>query len=139
MRLRRKRLPPELEAPFEAFNAVLAEVEPAKAVLTEVMPTTRLPGRPLPDVLLEFEERIGRALEVMPAWRRAETEEVWGRCADGLAEALLRAQRLREESPELGGFEGLIWTVEHLMSPLDPFEAGAERFNAMRKSSHRLV
>lgn len=139
MKLRRKRLPPELESSFEAFNAVLAEVEPAKAVLTEVMPTTRLPGRPLPDALLEFEERIGRALRAMPDWRRPETEEVWQRCTDGLAEALVRAHWLREEAPELGGFEGLIWTVEHLMAPLDPFEAGAERYRAMRRASHRLV
>jgi hypothetical protein len=130
-----------LEASFEVFNTVVAEVEQAKAVLTEVMPTTRLPGLPLPDAVFEFEERIGRALETTPGWRRPETEEVWARCTAGLVEALGRAHRLRDEAPELGGFEGLIWAVEHLMSPLDPFEDAAERFRALRtaRAEHRLV
>ena len=61
---RRKRLPPELEAPFETFERVLAEVEPAKEALTEAMPTTRLPGRPRPDALAEFEERLSTAMFV---------------------------------------------------------------------------
>jgi hypothetical protein len=132
VRLRRKHLPVELEECFETFDAVLAEVEPAKAALAAVMPTTRLPGLPLPDAVMEFEERIERAIEVMPGWRRPETEVVWGACDAGLAEALARSRRLRDEAPELGGFEGLIWAVEQLMSPLDPFEAAAERFRALR-------
>lgn len=129
---RRKRLPPELEQPFQAFESVLAEVEPAKRVLTEVMPTTRMPGHPLPDALSEFTERLERASRTMPAWRRAETEESWSACAAGIDEALDRARRLREEAPDLGGFEGLIWAVESLLDPLEPFREAAERFRSLR-------
>jgi hypothetical protein len=129
---RRRRLPPELEAPYEAFERVLAEVEPAKEALTEVMPTTRLPGRPLPDALAEFEDRLDHARDAMPGWRRPETEPEWAACAAGIEEAAARAARLREDAPDLGGFEGLIWAVGSLLDPLEPFRVAAERFRSFR-------
>ena len=129
---RRKQLPDELAGPFDAFTAVLAELEPAKRALTTVMPTTRLPGTPLPDALVEFEAAIGRAQALMPTWRVAAVEIQWAACQAGLAEGLERARRLREDAPELGGFEGLIWVVERLLDPLEPFEAAAARFRALR-------
>jgi len=85
-----------------------------------------------PDALAEFEERLATARQTMPAWRRPETEAEWAACAAGIDEALLRARRLREEAPDLGGFEGLIWNVENLLDPLDPFEAAVERFRSLR-------
>jgi len=128
---KRKRLPVELEAPFAAFRAVLDELEPAKAALTEVMPTTRLPGRPLPDALLEFEGGLERARPLMRAWRAPKVESEWTACAAGLDEAAARARSFREEAPELGGFEGLIWAVEHLLAPLDAFASADERFREL--------
>ncbi|MDH5314496.1 MAG: hypothetical protein OEW66_11780 [Actinomycetota bacterium] len=129
---RRKRLPAGLVGSFEAFERVLSEIEPAKEALTEVMPTTRVPGRPLPDALVEFVERLERARAAMPAWRCAEIEPEWSACANGVDEALGRARRLREDAPDLGGFEGLIWAVEELLDPLEPFRSAAERFRSMR-------
>jgi hypothetical protein len=132
MVFRRKRLPAELEPSQETFERVLGEVEPAKQALTEVMPTTRLPGRPLSDALAEFEERLGCARGAMAAWRRPEVEQEWVACFAGIDEALERARRLREGAPDLGGFEGLIWAVENLLDPLEPFEAAVERFRSLR-------
>lgn len=132
MMWRRKRLPAELAGPFDAFTAVLAEIEPAKRALTMVMPTTRLPGTPLPDALFEFESGLGRAQALMPAWRVEPVEHEWLACDAGLTEGLDRARRLREEAPDLGGFEGLIWAVERLLDPLEPFEAAATRFRSLR-------
>jgi hypothetical protein len=129
---RRRRLPPELEPARDAFDQVLAEVEPAKAALADCMPTTRLPGRPLPDALTDYEGHLERARELMPAWRRPEIETEWLACDAGVADALALARRLREEAPDLGGFEGLLGTVESLMDPLDPFEAASDRFRALR-------
>lgn len=128
----RRRLPPELEPVRDAFDAVLAEVEPAKAALTDCMPTTRLPGRPLPDAIADYEAHLERARGLMPSWRHAELETEWRACVRGLGDALALARRLREEAPELGGFEGLLGAVESLMDPLDPFEAAAERFRELR-------
>ena len=105
---------------------MLREIEPAKAALAGVMPTTRMPGRALPDALLDFEDRL------MPGWRCPQTEDVWTVCESGIAEARTRAQRLREDAPELGGFEGLIWAVEHLMEPLGAFEGAAKRFGELK-------
>ena len=131
MRLRRERLPPELEVTFAAFRRVLDQIEPAKAALTEVMPTTRLPGRSLPDALLEFEEGVARARALMPTWRADAIEPAWSACDEGIDEALRRARRLREEAPELGGFEGLIWAVEELLGPLEVFASAAARFREL--------
>jgi hypothetical protein len=131
---RRKRLPDELVGPHESFVQVLAQIEPAKEALTEVMPTTRLPGRPLPDALAEFERRLDAAREVMPGWRRGETEAVWTACDAGIAEALARARCMREDAPDIGGFEGLIWAVEELLDPLEPFRGAAEHFHSLRVS-----
>jgi len=128
MILRRKRLPEALEPAHEAFVEVLGEVEPAKSALASVMPTTRMPGRPLTDAVLEFEERLGRTRGLMPAWRVTEVEREWAACDAGVTEALERARRLREEAPDLGGFEGLIWAVGELLAPLEPFEAAERRF-----------
>jgi hypothetical protein len=130
--LRRKRLPEDLMEPLERFHDVLAEVEPAKAALTDVMPTTRMPGRSLPDALLEFETHLERAETLMPGWRRPQTQDAWAACESGVRDALSRSRRFREEAPDLGGFEGLIWAVEHLMDPLEAFGAADERFRALR-------
>lgn len=131
MILRRRRSSPELRASLAAFRAVLEHLEPAKAALTEVMPTTRMPGRSLPDALLEFEEGLKRAAPLMPAWRTPALEEEWVACDEGLVQAGERARRFREDAPELGGFEGLIWAVEELMAPLDGFATAAERFREL--------
>lgn len=134
---RRKRLPPELVAPHDAFTDVLDEVEPAKVALTDCMPTTRMPGRPLPDALVDYEAHLGRARDLMPGWRCPPVEAEWTACGVALGRAVALAQRLRSEAPDLGGFEGLLGTVEELMDVLAPFEAAAARFDAMRVRPER--
>lgn len=128
----RRELPAELVPSFRAFGAVLAEIEPAKAELAEVMPSNRLPGRSLVDALGGYEERLARARAIMPAWRRPEVESEWIACDEGLARGLALAARLRQEAPDLGGFEGLLGTVQDLLDQLDPFVTGAERFASLR-------
>jgi hypothetical protein len=132
MILRRKRLPASLERPLRGFRTVVAEVEQAKAAMTDVMPTTRLPGRPVPDALLAFEEHLARAESLMASWRAPQVEAVWQDCRTAVDESRARAGRLRDEAPELGGFEGLIAMVEGLMAPLEAFERAAARFRGLR-------
>jgi hypothetical protein len=131
--LRRKRLPAELQPSLEAFRAVVEEVEAAKSVMTSTVPTTRLPGTPLPDALLDLEAHLGRARDRMPAWRHPAVETEWRACGEGIEESLRRASTLRAEAPELGGFEGLIWAVDQVLAPLEAFEAAAERFRSLRR------
>jgi hypothetical protein len=133
----RRRLPPELERPFAAFSDVVADLEPAKAGLTRVLPTTRLPGTPLPDALAAYEAALERAETRMPTWRHPAIEESWLACRDGVAAARDRAERLRQEAPEIDGFEGLIGAVEHLLDPLEPFEAAAAAFRGLRRGGRR--
>jgi hypothetical protein len=131
--LRRRRLPPDLDAALEGLRSVVKEVEEAKRAMTATVPTTRLPGTPLPDALLELEERLDRASALMAAWRRPAVEPEWRACDEGIAESRRRAAELRREAPELGGFEGLIWAVDRVLAPLEAFEAAAERFRTLRR------
>ena len=134
---RRKELPVELRAPYEAFHAVLEEIEPAKAGLADVLPSTRLPGRPLNDAVGEYRTRLMRATSGMAAWRGPELEDVWWACTEGLAHGIDRATRLLERDQDPAGFEGLLGTVEQLMDPLDPFAAAEERFRSLRRRPRR--
>ena len=131
--LRRTKLPDAIARSLDAFRAVVAEVAAAKDVMTSTVPSTRLPGTPLAEAIAQFEDHVGRARELMPAWRHPEVEEEWLACEAGIEGSLERARRLREEPPDLGGFEGLIWVVDQVLAPLEAFEAAAERFRTLRR------
>lgn len=130
---RRKELPRHLLDAQEAFHAVLHEVEPAKAGLADVLPSTRLPGRPLNDAVGEYRTRLERASRSMAGWRCPELEDAWRACADGLDVGIDRASRLLATDEDPPGFEGLLGTVEQLMDPLEPFAAAEERFRSLRR------
>ena len=130
---RKRRLPAELAAPLEALRKVVAEVELGKEAMTSTVPTTRLPGTPLPDALVDFEEHLDSAKQLMPSWRQPDVEAEWRDCDEAIGESLRRAAKLREEAPDLGGFEGLIWAVDQVLAPLEAFEAAAERFRSLRR------
>jgi hypothetical protein len=137
MMFRRKALPDELVPSFRAFHELLEEIEPAKAGLTEVVPGTRLPGRPLDDALAGFVARLTRARDLMAAWRRPELEDEWSACMDGLAIALDRATQLLDDAYEASGFGSLIGVVEGLLDPLEPFAQAEERFASFRRRTER--
>ena len=130
---RRKRLSPELETALANLRAVVGQVEAAKQAMTGTVPSTRSAGTPLAEGILELEQRLAAAQELMPGWRHPELDAEWRGCEAGIEESLDRARRLREDPPELGGFEGLIWAVDQLLAPLEAFEAAAERFRTLRR------
>lgn len=134
---RRRRLPPQLEGPFEAFRALLGPLERARSVLTEAVPSTRLPGRPFAEVLAEFEELLRGVEPAMVGWRATELEDEWSACSRGLHDALALAERVRLGATAPAGFEGLIGTIGDLLAPLDAFAAAAERFRDLRRSGAR--
>ena len=131
----RKQLPPELEEPYRAFLRVLEEIEPAKAGLADVLPGTRLPGRPLNDAVEEYVSRLVRAKPTMRDWQVPALEPEWRACSEGLERAVDRGRRVLALDREPEGFEGLLGAVEYLMDPLDPFVAAAERFRRLRRRS----
>ena len=130
---RRKRLSPELDAALGDLRVVVEQVEAAKQAMTRTVPSTRSAGTPLAEAILELEQLLTSARELMPAWRHPDLEDEWLACDAGIRESLERARRLREDPPELGGFEGLIWAVDRLLAPLEAFEAAAERFRTLRR------
>jgi hypothetical protein len=130
---RRKQLSPELDAALVNLRAVVEQVEAAKGAMTGTVPSTRSAGTPLAEGILELEQRLAAAQELMPTWRHPDLEAEWLACDAGIRESLERARGLREDPPELGGFEGLIWAVDQLLVPLEAFEAAAERFRTLRR------
>jgi hypothetical protein len=132
VRFRRKRLPAELAPAFDAFQRVLDEIEPAKAGLTDIVPGSRLPGRPVGDALAEFVASLDRASALMAAWRRPKLETVWSACADGLAQARADAAVLAEAT-EAAGFGDLLGIVERLLDRLEPFADAEAKFGELRR------
>jgi hypothetical protein len=131
--MRRKRLPTELESSLVGLREVVAEIQVGKEAMTGTVPSTRSAGTPLAEGILELEQRLAAAQGLMPAWRHPDLEDEWLACDAGIRESLERARRLREDPPELGGFEGLIWVVDQVLAPLEAFEAAAERFRTLRR------
>jgi hypothetical protein len=132
MTLRRKRLPPDLEGRRRAFDDLVTELEGAKAALTEAVPGTRMPGRPLADCIAVFEDGLHAVERGMDAWRSPQVEEVWVGASGGLGEALALARRVRVQGPEPVGFEGLIGLIGEMLAPLEAFGVAVERFRSLR-------
>ena len=132
---RRKQLPHDLERRLADLRAVVVEVDAAKDVMTSTVPSTRLPGTPLAEAIAELEDHLRRAQNLMPGWRHQEVEEEWLACEAGIEESLERVRLLRENPPDLAGFEGLIWVVDQVLAPLEAFESAAERFRSLRRRS----
>jgi hypothetical protein len=130
---RRKRLPREFDPSLNALRAVAHEIEAAKDAMTGTVPSTRSAGTPLAEGILELEQHLRAAQALMPAWRHPELQDEWRACDAAIRESIERARRMREDPPDLGGFEGLIWAVDRLLAPLEAFEAAAERFRTLRR------
>ncbi|HEX5937043.1 MAG TPA: hypothetical protein VFZ75_05040 [Actinomycetota bacterium] len=131
--IRQRGLPTELEVALDGLRAVVIEVEAAKEAMTSTVPSTRLPGTPLAEAIAELEDHLARAQDLMPTWRHPDVEDEWLASESGIGDSLERARQLREDPPELGGFEGLIWVVDQVLAPLEAFEAAAERFRSLRR------
>jgi hypothetical protein len=133
VKLRRRRLPEELRAPARAFDDLVPALERAKAALTDAVPGTRLPGRPLAEALWAFETGLREVQQGMEAWRAPEVETEWLAAEASLVEALRLAERLRTGHAEPRGFEELIGVVGDLLVPLEAFGAAAARFRELRR------
>jgi hypothetical protein len=129
----RRSLPPELEEPFAAFTRTLAVIGEAKDELTSVMPTTRAPGRPLPEAILAFESAIARVDPEMAGWNVPELEHAWASAREGIDRSCRRAAELRHDEADPQGFEGLIWAVSQVLDPLDALEEAVTRFRQLRR------
>jgi hypothetical protein len=128
---RRRPLPSVLEAGRTAFRDLLPGLEDAKSALLASVPGTRLPGRPLAETLLEFEEGLREVRAGMDTWRIPEVQDAWTRASEGLDEAIEQAELVRLSASAPEGFEGLIGLVGDLMAPLEAFGDAAERFHKL--------
>jgi hypothetical protein len=131
--LRRRRMPEDVAEAWRAFEAVIPALERARTALTTSVPSTRMPGRPLAETLLEFEESLAEVGAAMASWRIAAVEREWIRASDALGEALGLADRVRTGAEPPRGFEGLIGLIGELLAPLDAFNEAAERFRDLRR------
>ncbi|HXJ65687.1 MAG TPA: hypothetical protein VNN79_18170 [Actinomycetota bacterium] len=130
--LKRRRIPPELEAAHAAFEATLGRVERAKEDLVSAVPSARAPGRSLAEALADYEEGLREAKRTMPGWRRAETERDWAACDRGIDEAVGLAERFRLGTRELP-FDALMFALQDLMVPLEAFEQAVRGWRRLRR------
>ncbi len=130
---RRRELPADLRAAEHAFHAVLDLVEPAKAGMADVLPSTRMPGRPFGHALAEFVQRLEEAKHAMISWPDGALQRSREGCDASLQEALDRAHRISSEGAEVEGFEALLWLVESLLDPLEPFAEAELAFRDLRR------
>jgi hypothetical protein len=131
--LRRRRLPERLRGPARIFDDLVPVLERAKAALTDAVPGTRMPGRPLAEALWAFESGLREVEGGMDAWRAPEVDTEWLAARAGLDSSLGLAERLRIGDAEPRGFEELIGVVGDLLAPLEAFGAAAARFRELRR------
>jgi hypothetical protein len=101
-------------------DGVVDHVERAKEDLVAAVPSPRgIPGRPIAEALLAFEEGLHRASDLLasvdaidPSLRRT--------LEGALTESLRRAERVRLEAPPLD-YETLVTLLGDLMAPLGAF------------------
>jgi hypothetical protein len=109
------------EPPPTAFQDTVLAVERAKDALLAAVPSPRgKQRRTVAEAVLEFEAEIREAATMMDRWHLAEIESEWRACAEGIDEALRRAERLRLEAPPLD-YEGLVAALGELIVPLEAF------------------
>ena len=121
----RRKASPEIAAAASALEAVLDQLEPAKRALVEVVPGTRLPGRPLDDALRTFVAGAELARGLMAAWRRPEVEDAWSACWEGLDRSLGLARITLNGQREPESFVELLEVVQAVLDPLEPFAEAA--------------
>jgi hypothetical protein len=129
---RRRQLPPDLVPAREAFDRVIACLEPAKERLAEVLPGTRRPGRPLPEALDSYRRALTEAGDLMSGWRVTPVESEWTACRAALDEAE-RLAGVIDAAPAPEGFESLLGTVSALIDALEPFADAEESFRRLRR------
>jgi hypothetical protein len=129
----RRRVPEDVARSLRAFEAIVPALDRARTALTASVPSTRLPGRPLAEALLEFDGALDEIAAGMDAWRAPDMEDVWIRCDRSLLEARRLAERVRTHAPTPEGFEGLIGVIGELLAPLDAFNDAAERLWELRR------
>ncbi len=131
MARRRRDLPAELRAPYRAFAEVAARLERAKEDLLRAIPGARAPGVPLAEALLAYRDGLVAADAGMAGWRAPEVEAEWSACIRGVGAALAA-----EEAVRLGGgafaHDVLLFTLQDLIAPLEPFEDAVRRFRELR-------
>jgi hypothetical protein len=131
-RRRRHELGSDVEDAARAFDAILEELEPAKAALVEAAPGTRLPGTPSPEALVRFIAGAERARASMTTWWLPSLAGEWAACSSGLDQALDAARlALQDPGSDQAGFLRLVELIQTVLDPLEPF-AAAER--ALRRA-----
>ncbi len=108
-----------------AVEAALGHVERGKDELVSAVPSARgVPGRPVADALLAFEDALLLARDALAA--PTGDEPAVRACEAAIEESLRRAERLRLAAPALD-YEGLVTVLADLMAPLDAFDEAEVR------------
>lgn len=124
--LRKKTMPAELAAAWEAFRAQAERVEQARQALLRCLPVGRVEPAPIGLGLDLLRDELHAVAAEMPQWRVPAAEADWQACADAVDEALAQIEPARDVSLSTGELEELLTAVTDVVEPLDAW-ATAER------------
>lgn len=124
--LRRKRIPTELRAAHDAFEAQAQRVEEARTALLSCLPTGRVARAPVPVGLELLRDELREVREVLEDWRVPAIEERWQACARAVDLALERIPESLAQVEETDEGDVVLSAVARVVGPLDAW-ATAER------------
>lgn len=133
--LRRKHMPERLRVSWEAFQTQAERVEQARQALLGCLPVGRVDPAPVPVGLDLLHDELTAVSGDVEAWREADVEEHWRRCAAALGQALAAVPRARDVAASTGELEDLLDAVGAVTEPLDAWHDAERAWLRLRTRS----
>lgn len=130
--LRRKRIPPQLEPAWEAFQVQAERVEQARSALLSCLPIGRIDPAPVPVGLDLLRDELTAITSELGDWRHDLVADHWAACSSAIHQALAAlpdAHRVAATSTEL---EDLLGAVSAVIEPLDAWHDAERAWLALR-------
>ena len=130
---RRKHMPAELTAAWDAFRAQAERVEQARSALLSCLPVGRVDPAPVPIGLDLVRDELTTVAADLDVWCDEAVVAQWEACAAAVAESLAaipEAHRVATRSTEL---EELLDAVSAVVEPLDAWHDAERAWLRLRR------
>jgi hypothetical protein len=131
---RRRRLPPELEPAYAAFELSARHVDLAQRAMLRCVPgSARSMALPLEVGAGTLRLALADARAAMPAWRHPAVAGAWAACAAAIEETLARVEPAVAAAAATAELEDALDAVSDLLEPLHAFVDAEAAFAALRR------
>jgi hypothetical protein len=130
---RRRSLPPDLAAAYDAFLACAAHVDLAQRAMIRCVPSSpRSAALPLPVGAETLRLALADASAAMDAWRHPVVSSSWEACAAALSATLDSVDAAVARASSTVELEVALTAVQDLLEPLHAFADAEAAFNRLR-------